>query len=147
MRVVSDLRGTNYSCSEAKASTSTKVSFMAISVGYNPMSHGLTRVKVTSKAGPMFHLNDRLLPTEPLHGCLRDDLLRSTSFDGRRFQRLSAYRARFSRLMRGMQSINGVLDASAAFTAVPLQLFPVNNLHVAAAATDRPGLLKVSRHD
>ena len=40
--------------------------------------------------------------------------------------------------MRGMQSINGVLDAPIAFTAVPLQLFAVNNLHVAAAATDRP---------
>jgi hypothetical protein len=37
-----------------------------------------------------------------------------------------------------MQSINGVLDAPIAFTPAPLQFFPVNNLHVAATATDRP---------
>ena len=43
-----------------------------------------------------------------------------------------------------MQSLNVAHDAPIAFAAAPLQRVPVDNLHVAAAANDRPIFLQVS---
>jgi transposase len=67
------------------------------------------------------------------------------SLDRHCFWRLRKFRARDNLLlMSGMQSLNVALDAPIAFAAAPLQRVPVDNLHVAAAANDRPIFLKVS---
>ena len=95
-----------------------------------------------STAVAFVYLDDRLLPAESTLqcGCLR----KSTSFDRHRFRSFENSERDNLLLMSGMQSLNVAHDAPIAFAAAPLQRVPVDNLHVAAAANDRPIFLQVS---